>query len=287
MFDPKIACQTLPYSELPFERAVEGIARAGYKYFAFGVSHQKVETPAPEDSDEKTLEYARMVTDAGMAPVMMFRPRAELGTPDSVDPFKRRLDQAALIGVQCVLAWGPWGYKKWPDEPYPPEEWEKLIAPWFEDMRPAAAHAESVGVTIVLKPHTGLTATAAVCRQTIERIGSPAVAVCYDGGNVHFYEGVDPVEDIKLCADITKAICAKDHVGERANPLFPCIGDGDVSHEGMLRVLKPFGFDGPVAVERFEGPYKKSEMTPEQMDELARQAREHLEAAVARVKAEG
>lgn len=285
MFAPPIACQTLPYSELPFRRAVDGIARAGYPCLAFGTTHEGVETPDPLDPDDRTLEYGRIVADAGLVPVMMFGPRGGVTGDDGRDLYKRRLDQARLLGVEHVLAWGPWEYKNWPDEKHPPDVWEAMCEEWFTAMAPVVQHAEAVGVTLVAKPHTGLTAHAARCRETVERIDSPNFRVCYDGGNVHFYEGLDPAEDIKLCADITAALCVKDHTGPRGNPLFPCPGEGEVDHEAMLRALAPHGFDGPCAVERFEGEHKKAEMPPELIDELAARAFAHLSAVAQRVAA--
>ncbi len=35
-----IACMTLPYAAFPLERALAGIARAGYRYVAWGVNHR-------------------------------------------------------------------------------------------------------------------------------------------------------------------------------------------------------------------------------------------------------
>lgn len=63
---------------------------------------------------------------------------------------------------------------------------------WAEIMRHVAEQAERAGVTILVKPHTGNTATAMECRQTLQAVNSPSLAVCYDAGNVRFYEGVSP-----------------------------------------------------------------------------------------------
>ncbi len=282
MFDPKLACMTLPYSELPFARALEGIAKAGYKYMAFGTTHEGVETPGSEDSDEKILEYGRMVQDAGLTPTMMFQPQGALTADGGLELYQRRIDQGKLLGVH-VLVIGPWEYKSWPDEKHAPDVWQQMSDEWFSAMEPVVAHAEDVGVTLVSKPHTGVTATGRRCKEAVERLGSPAFRICYDGGNVHFYEGIDPTEDIKLCADVTVALCVKDHTGARANPLFPYIGEGDVDHEAMLATLAAHGFDGPCPVERFEGTNKKAEMAPELLDELAGKALAYLQQVVARI----
>ncbi|NSW57610.1 MAG: sugar phosphate isomerase/epimerase [Armatimonadetes bacterium] len=285
MFDPKIACMTLPYSELPFSRAVEGIARAGYRYLAFGTTHEGIETPGSYDDDARIGELGRIVRDAGLEPVMMFQPRAiALTAEGGQDLFRRRIDQAKLMGVPQILVIGPWEYKSWPDEKHPADVWARMTDEWFEAVAPVVKYAEEMDVMLVSKPHTGITATASRCREAVERVGSTHFRICYDGGNVHFYEGVDPAEDIRLCADITVALCIKDHVGPRANPLFPYIGEGDVDHESMLRTLSEFGFSGPCPVERFEGPNKKAEMSPELIDSLAAKALETVQAMVDRIR---
>src|SRR5436305_12226760 len=37
----QIACMTLPYSPFPMQRALEGIARAGYRFVAWGTTHME------------------------------------------------------------------------------------------------------------------------------------------------------------------------------------------------------------------------------------------------------
>src|SRR4051794_20812727 len=37
----QIACMTLPYSRFPLERALEGIQAAGYRFIAWGTTHQE------------------------------------------------------------------------------------------------------------------------------------------------------------------------------------------------------------------------------------------------------
>lgn len=275
--DIKIGCQTLPYSELPLGRALEGIARAGYKYVCLGTTHEKQPAFDPAWSEAQTLELGRRVEDAGLVPVMAFQVSGGPTGEGGVDLWKKRLDQGKLLGMDCLLGWGPWEYESWPGKKYGLAVWRGMCDDWFRAMEPVARHAEAVGMMIVLKPHTGLTAYGNILRQTIERVGSPMVQACYDGGNVHFYEGLDPALDIQDCADLVKAICVKDHIGPRANPVFPVPGAGEVSDKGMLEALKPFDFHGPMVVERFEGPFKKTEMLPELIDALAAQARVYLE----------
>lgn len=272
----KIGCETLPYSELPLERALEGIARAGYEYVCLYTNHQKQDFLPPEAPASAVLELKRKIEDAGLQTDMIFMPGSGVTGDGGVEAWKQRVDQGKLLGAECLLAWGPWEYEAWPGKKYGLSVWNGMCDEWFRAMEPVAKHAEQMDIVVVLKPHTGVTAYGNVLRQTIGRIGSSHVRACYDGGNVHFYEGLDPALDLKDCAELVKAICVKDHVGLRANPVFPVPGAGEVDHKAMLEVLKPHGFAGPVVVERFEGMFKKTEMIPELIDALAAQSYQYL-----------
>src|SRR5688500_4327557 len=72
----QIACMTLPYSQFPLSRALEGIKAAGYKYVAWGTSHQdggqRVPVMAEDASEAKAKELGAKCRDLGLEPVMMF-----------------------------------------------------------------------------------------------------------------------------------------------------------------------------------------------------------------------
>ncbi len=281
MMDAKVVCETLPYSEFALERALEGIAGAGYEYVALGRTHEKVDVLPTDASDRDAEAVAGKVADAGLKTCVIFAATGDFSRPDAVATYRRGLEFAGIMGVPQMLSWGPWEYKEWPGEKWADDEWHKISESWFDGMMQVVPYAEQLGIEIVLKPHTGVTAYGERLRYAVERIGSEAVRVCYDGGNVHFYEGYDPAEDIKDCAEYVTAFCIKDHSGARANPLFPPPGEGDVDDAAMLRVVNEYGFDGPLMVERFEGDWAKADMPIELIDERARVARLYLERTLA------
>src|SRR5262249_51627769 len=95
----QIACMTLPYSPFPMQRAVEGIARAGYHFVAWGTTHME----APGDrrpalaldappADAKQL--AARCRGMGLEPIMMFS-TVQLEEPTAGEAHLRRIDQAA------------------------------------------------------------------------------------------------------------------------------------------------------------------------------------------------
>lgn len=274
--DAQIGCLTLPYSEYEFDRALTGIAEAGYDYIGFGTQHQGDPFPDPEAPDADIKEIAVQIRRAGVEP-LTFMSGAHLEDDKAVEAYIRKLEIAHIMEMPYMISWGPWEYEEWPDTRIAPELWQKITSEWFERMDEVARVAHDLHVHITLKPHTGVTAHAERLLETVERIGSPAVSACYDPGNVSFYEGIDPAEDIKKCADIVDAVCIKDHSGPRANPNFPAPGEGDVDFESIFRTLNEAGFDGPLMVERFEGVYSKVDMTEDFVDRRAEKTREFLE----------
>jgi len=279
----QIACQTLPYSELPLERAIEGIAAAGYKYAVLGTSHEGTPALDVDAGEAAAVALKKQFASAGLDLVMIFS-LVKPTEPDGIERYKRRIDQAHAAGIPLLLGMGTSGYARFPDEKHPPEKLAKDSAEFVEAIKPVGDYAADKGVTIVLKPHTGNTETGAACLELMKQINSPGVQVCYDAGNVHFYEGVDPHEDVVIIRDYVKAVCIKDHRGPRANPVFPCPGDGDIDHRRILKPLCDLPWDIPLAVERFEDGRVKKEMSPELIDSLAEKARRHLESVIAALR---
>lgn len=280
----QIACQTLPYSELSLERAIEGIAAAGYKYGALGTTHQGKPALDLDAGTAAAVAVTQQFEKAGLNLVMMFAMTNGVG-PGADEKFRRRIDQARAAGVPFLLSMGTGGYAKWPDVKHTPEKAAELNQQFVEAVKPIGEYAAKAGVMIVLKPHTGNTETGVACLKLMKEINCPSVQVCYDAGNVKFYEGVDPHEDVKVIRDYVRAVCIKDHRGPRASPVFPCPGDGDVDHRRLLKPLASLPWAVPLAVERFEDGRVKKEMSADLIDSLAKRARLHLEAAVADARA--
>ena len=63
---------TLPYQAYLVEWAVEGIAKAGYKYLVFGSRHLGKDTVAEDATPASVRDLARRARDAGAEPLMMF-----------------------------------------------------------------------------------------------------------------------------------------------------------------------------------------------------------------------
>jgi sugar phosphate isomerase/epimerase len=271
---PRIACLTLPYHAYPFERALEGIARAGYRYAAFGTPHMKAPVP-DEDSKDEVKRLQALFREYGLEPVVLFA-HSQFHPDLPIERAVRMLEMASELRIPEVNTLSFWGYHKFPDEPLSKEEYDALNERFIARYRELADTAARLGVTITIKPHTGNSATAPILLDTLNRIGSPFVKACYDPGNVGYYEGLDPETDFPAVVKETVSFIAKEQGKRgRASYDFSVPGEGDYDFLGMFKLMRAHGFDGPVIVEKLDRDGQPLEA--DEIDRRALRARQNLE----------
>lgn len=274
----QLAFSTLHYREYPLGRALEGIRKAGYDFISFGTTHEGAPVPSHTMTDEEIAQIKGRIADAGLqARSGIIGHGVRITEDGGVDAFRRELDQFAALGCERLVAAGPWYYAKWPTEIMPPDEWQAACDAWYGAMEKALPHAEALGVIICVKPHTGLCGHSGLVMPVLKRLPSPSLKVCWDAGNVSFYEGVCPDPGLPAIAEHVKCVCLKDHRGPRANPVFPPLGEGNVDHDEYFALLAAAGFDGVMMIEKAGQREDEQSLTPEQTDRRAAEVRAFLE----------
>ena len=265
----QIACMTLPYAAFSLERALSGIRAAGYRYVAWGTTHQEsggssVPVMPPDAPPERARELAKRCRALGLEPLMMFSmvyPEA----PDALPILTNRIKQAAAAGIPQVLTFGH------------TQGGSRQV--WIERFKTLGPMARDQGVTMVVKQHGGSTGTGKACAEIIRDVNDPGVMVNYDAGNVMDYLQVDPIPDIATCAAEVRSFCIKDHRNwPKSQDCGP--GFGEIDH---YRLLNPVAFTGlkmPLCCENLFAPLVPRPTEPEGVDALARRAREFLELVI-------
>ena len=264
----QIACMTLPYSAFPLLRALAGIRSAGYRYVAWGTTHREegqarpVPVLPPDAPPAQAKELAQRCRDLGLEPLLMFSglyPEA----PQAVEVLTQRIRQAAAAGIGQVLTFGHTSGAQ-----------RQLWIPRLKQLGPIA---RDHGVRIVVKQHGE---AGEVTGQIVREVDDPGIAVNYDAGNVRGYSHgqVDPLKDIATCADLIASFCIKDH------RLFPVDQDcgpglGEIDHYRLLSHVAFTGRTIPLACENIFAPRLRPSR-PEEVDMLARRAREFLELVI-------
>lgn len=271
----QLACMTLPYSQFPLERALQGVKSAGYKYVAWGTSHRespggpRIPVMAKDAPVGKARELGKKCRGMGLEPLMMFS-TVYPEHKDGLEVLTHRLKQAAAAGIPQVLTFGhtKGGNRK----------------VWVERFSKLGPIARDLGVLLVVKQHGGETGTGEACAEIVREVNDPGVRVNYDAGNVMDYLNVDPIPDIQKCADTVHSFCMKDHRNwPEDRDCGP--GWGEIDHYRLLHPVAYLGRKMPLCCENIFKPLLPRPEKPEGVDECAREVREYLEVVIAGLQA--
>jgi sugar phosphate isomerase/epimerase len=144
-------------------------------------------------------------------------------------------------------------------------------------MSDAAAYAEEHRIKLVMKPHGGSSGASNEIMAALRAVHHPNFKIWYDAGNIIYYTGKDPVEELKPIAQHVTGFCAKD-CGALTGDVMIQFGTGRVDFAAVFGTLKAAGFNGPIMVECCKvGP------TAEETMANARANRVYLEDVLAQV----
>ena len=108
----------------------------------------------------------------------------------------QRIKQAAAAGIPHVLTFGHTSGNN------------RQV--WVERFKQLGPIARDHGVMIVVKQHGE---TGQVTGEIVREVADEGIKVNYDAGNVMDYTKgqVNPLDDIKTCAELIRSFCIKDH----------------------------------------------------------------------------
>jgi sugar phosphate isomerase/epimerase len=259
-----IGCFNRPWSRWPFDETLKSVKAAGY-----GVTGLLTRTRMDQFiSPEATAEYlwnlkAKLVASGITANMGALSSRHDIPIEETILSLRTQINNAAYLGLKTVLTFGT-------DKP---EHYEH----YFKAMAAAAAHAQERGVQLAMKPHGGSSGAAEEIVAGIKKVGHPNFKIWYDAGNIIYYTGKDPIEELKPIVQYVTGFCAKD-CGQPKGDVMIQFGTGKVDFKGVFQVLKAAGFQGPIMVEGV-----KQGETPEATAENARANREFLEKVLAQL----
>jgi sugar phosphate isomerase/epimerase len=185
------------------------------------------------------------------------RTKNDLPLDAQIKDMRQQIDNGKFMGVEFLLTFGVNDAKHYEN--------------YYALMRDAAAYAQERGSKVVLKPHGGGSGAAEEIQRCLDKVEHPNFKIWYDAGNIIFYTGKDPLEQLKPIARHVTGFCAKDCDKQRGSVWLE-FGKGAVDFPAVFSELKRAGFHGPVMVECCaQGD------TPEAVTENARKNREFLE----------
>jgi L-ribulose-5-phosphate 3-epimerase len=123
---------------------------------------------------------------------------------------------------------------------------EKVLV---ERLQPLVDKCQKYGLTFVIETHGNNYATGHVVKNLVQKVGSDAIGVNYDTGNVIIYGKTEPYDDLEQSADAVSYIHLKDKDGKPEEWNFPAIGRGKIDFTQVFNILERTGCEAPLSVE--------------------------------------
>ncbi len=241
-----------------YDAALDGIKAAGYKLTGL-LTRSAKEPLIGSDATPAYLAVLKQKIAAHSLKVIMgaLRTKNDLPLEDQIKDVRQQIDNGKTVGVEYLLTFGV------NDAAH--------LKNYYKLMHDAATYAQEHGSKLVLKPHGGESGGAEEIIRCLEEVNHPNFKIWFDAGNIIYYTGRDPVEQLKLIARHVTGFCAKDCDKQKGNVWLE-FGTGKVDFPAVFGELKKAGFNGPVMVECCAlGD------TPEIVTANARKNREYLE----------
>ena len=259
-----------PHSDL--ERALKGISEVGFRYVEITAIPGYNEHLVPERMTEadyaelkNTLARYHLQTICISGHVILPLAGTDLTQPDAkaIELTKNRIDLTARLGAEVLSTMA--------GNPANERERQTLC----ENLRLVGDYGKSKGVTVTLETHGGMMATGQKALSIVKMIDHDYVGINYDTGNVRFYAGTNPEEDLTTIMPYVKHIHLKDHRGSVGDYDFPALGQGEINWQKVFAVLDRHSYRGPFSAEiELRGP--KVNIPEPEIDEAQKSSYEFL-----------
>lgn len=217
------------------DAALKGAHEAGYKYFGYLTSMPD----DPFNGSNATPEYLAALKKKTAAHhlkanMCALRQKDSLPLDEQIKDVRKQVDNAHTLGTEWLLTFGV-------EKPEHYETYYKLMAD-------TAEYCADKKIKLVMKPHGGGSGAAEEILRCIKAVNKPNFKIWYDAGNIIYYTGKDPVEQLKPIVQYVVGFCAKD-CDKQKGDVFVQFGQGKVDFKAVFVELKNAGFNGPVMVE--------------------------------------
>jgi sugar phosphate isomerase/epimerase len=229
-----LANHTVAYPNTSLERALTGIAQAGFKNVEIAAVPGFADHLIPEEMTNEDYERVKqllskhnleliiigthlMVESAGTDLLQSASNRA-------IELTKNRIDLADRLGARWVtIAAG---------EAKNAEEQNTF----YMNMKELGDYAKSRNVTIGLETHKGITATGKSCLEAMNAIIHENVKINYDTANIRYFADESPEDDLDRIMSHVVHMHLKDIKGQSGSYEITPLGEGDVNFNRIFEI---------------------------------------------------
>lgn len=223
-----------PYT---LEEALSGLAEAGFENVEIGAVKDFLPHLDPDALGPGEIAAAQDLLDRYGLRCVSMSGHAPLHTEEGLARLRRVLNAGAELGILVLNTFT--GDAETPEE----------VETFKENVRRIADESQERGIRLCIETDSNLLPTAEIGVRLLDEIGRDWIQINYDPGNVVYYTGARPEEDVKLGLDRYGHFHLKDQRGGKGVLDFPVLGEGEIDLASILRDLAASGFSGPVSME--------------------------------------
>ncbi|MEO5803439.1 MAG: sugar phosphate isomerase/epimerase family protein [Verrucomicrobiota bacterium] len=218
-----------------YDVALKGMKEAGYKLTGL-LTRMPDEPFVGVDATQEYLEnIKKKIQASGLKAIMgALRTKPELPFAEAIQNTRTQIDHGKILGLETLLTFGV-------DKPEHYENYYKMMAD-------AADYCQERSIKLVMKPHGGGSGDVEEIQRCMGKVKRSNFKIWYDAGNIIYYTGKDPLEQLKPIAEHVTGFCAKDCNEQKGKVMIP-FGTGKVDFRAVFSELNKAGFNGPVMVE--------------------------------------
>jgi len=215
--------------------ALDGMKDAGYKLTGLLTRGPKEPLLGSDATPEYLDALKKRITARGLRVNMgALRNKNELPLDEQIKDMRKQIDNGKVVGVEFLLTFGV--------------DKADFFQNYYKLMHDAAGYAQERGLKLVLKPHGGASGASEEILRCLKEANHPNFKIWFDAGNIIYYTGKDPVEQLKPVVEHVTGFCAKD-CDQQGGTVWLEFGTGKVDFPAVFGVMKQAGFNGPIMVE--------------------------------------
>jgi len=234
-----VAVSTNTYHGFSIDEALEGIAKAGFRYVELTAVRGWTEHVMPDMPAQELDRIDEKMRGLGLECIALSG-HCTLTDEARLNDFRANMALARRFGAQFIISsTGEAHFGK--DEAFADD---LLIA----NIKKLLPDLEKHGLKLGIEIH-GEYGTGEDIARLIKGVGSPLVGINYDTANVILYGGKHPMDDLPGVVEYVNYVHLKDKVGIDKVWNFPAIGQGELELDKVVAFLDGKGKSVPLSLE--------------------------------------
>jgi L-ribulose-5-phosphate 3-epimerase len=237
-----LGVNTNSYHTYTLDDALEGTAKAGFKYVELSAVRGWTEHVPLDGTDADFREIKAKLAHWGLKPCSLSG-HSDLTTKAGLVDGKKAVDLCTKFEIR-ILNTAVGGHASQ----------DESKSAFMENIFELADYAAAREIMLGLEIHGDIMASAVLSIPLIKEIDRPNVLINYDTANCEFYGEVAAADEMALVAPYLVHVHLKDKRGMGRVWDFPACGEGHVAFNRVLETLEQKGYVNPFGVEiEFQG----------------------------------